>query len=165
MPAPGETVLSSLLSTLEPHLDPLTWIFLSIPPSSESTVSQETRSTILAQAKMTFSEAEGLTAVIPLSTASELGFCNSMGVARDVAQAAVQAAMPSRLITLKVQSSLEAVGMMAVIARGFADAGIPCNVVAGFLHDHLFVPLGMEEAALEVLAEIQKTASAGSAGR
>ncbi len=43
-------------------------------------------------------------------------------------------------LTLEVHSSLHAVGLTAAVARMLADEGVPCNVLAGFYHDHLLVP-------------------------
>lgn len=43
-------------------------------------------------------------------------------------------------LTLDVHSSLHAVGLTAAVARMLSDHGIPCNVLAGFYHDHLLVP-------------------------
>ena len=60
------------------------------------------------------------------------------------------------MITCKVHSSLEAVGFMAVIATRLAQKGMGVNPVSGFFHDHLFVPLGREEQALECLEELAK---------
>ncbi|MCA0308340.1 MAG: ACT domain-containing protein [Actinobacteria bacterium] len=54
-------------------------------------------------------------------------------------------------ITLTVHSSLEAVGLTAAVSRALAAQGIPCNVLAGFHHDHLLVPFDRAEDALAVL--------------
>ncbi len=54
-------------------------------------------------------------------------------------------------ITLTVWSALEAVGLTAAVATALADAEIPANVVAGFYHDHIFVPWQQRGQALEVL--------------
>lgn len=45
-------------------------------------------------------------------------------------------------LTLEVHSSLHAVGLTAAVAQVLTDEGIPCNVLAGFYHDHLLVPAG-----------------------
>ena len=54
-------------------------------------------------------------------------------------------------ITLRVHSSLEAVGLTAAFATALADAGIGCNVLAGSRHDHLLVPVARSLEALAVL--------------
>ena len=63
---------------------------------------------------------------------------------------------PCRMITLNVHSSLEAVGFIARIATVLAAKGMGVNPVAGFYHDHLFVPEGREGEALEILAEFTR---------
>ena len=60
----------------------------------------------------------------------------------------------SRLITLSVHSSLEAVGFIAVISRTLVQAGIPCHAIAGYCHDHVFVPVDRAEEAMTLLNEI-----------
>lgn len=55
-------------------------------------------------------------------------------------------------ISLGVHSSLEAVGLTAVLSSRLADSGISANIVAGLYHDHLFVPWGQRHAALECLS-------------
>lgn len=50
-------------------------------------------------------------------------------------------------LELRVYSSLEAVGFLARISAALAEAGIPCNAVAGFYHDHIFVPVEKADAA------------------
>jgi len=54
-------------------------------------------------------------------------------------------------ITLTVHSSLQAVGLTAAVATALGERGIACNVVAGFHHDHLFVPFARRTDALEAL--------------
>lgn len=60
-------------------------------------------------------------------------------------------------ITLTVHSALEGVGLTAAVAGALAARGIACNVVAGFHHDHLFVPWERREEALEVLQRLSVT--------
>jgi hypothetical protein len=80
-------------------------------------------------------EAEGTTAIVP----GEGG-----GFAR---------------ITLQVHSALDGVGLTAAVSTALADAGIACNVVAGFHHDHLFVPWTRGQEALGVLVELTSPSS------
>lgn len=87
----------------------------------------------------TFREAEGLTAIVLRTEAARL---------------AIPYLFESRLITLTVHSSLDAVGFLASVAESLTNAGIPCNVVAAYHHDHLFVPPGKAEEALQLLSAI-----------
>jgi hypothetical protein len=87
----------------------------------------------------TVREEEGLTAVVKRS---------------DAARLRLPYTFESRLITLSVHSSLEAVGFIAVISRPLAQAGIPCNALAGYCHDHIFVPVDRAEEAMSLLNEI-----------
>ena len=73
----------------------------------------------------TVREDEGLTVVLPRERADQLG------LAYDYVAA---------WITLRVDSTLEQVGLTALFSRALADAGISCNVLAGVHHDHLLVP-------------------------
>lgn len=59
-------------------------------------------------------------------------------------------------ITLTVHSDLAAVGLTAAFSTALADAGISCNVLAGFHHDHLLVPVERLDDALEVLAALSE---------
>jgi len=64
-------------------------------------------------------------------------------------------------ITLMVHSALDGVGLTAAVAGALAERGIACNVVAGFYHDHFFVPWARGEEALETLAALSRNAAAG----
>ena len=78
-------------------------------------------------------EDEGVTVVVAQEAADALG----------LAYAYVAA-----WITLEVLSALEAVGLTAAVGRALADAGIGANVVAGFSHDHVFVPHDRADEAM-----------------
>ena len=84
-------------------------------------------------------EAEGLTVVLPRAEA------DTLGLAYDFVGA---------WITLQVHSALEAVGLTAAVSAALAEAKISCNVLAGFHHDHLLVPVAETDRALEVLNEL-----------
>ena len=60
------------------------------------------------------------------------------------------------MITLRVRSRLDAVGLTAVVSSQLAKAGISCNVVAGYFHDHLFVPVERAAEALELLHQVSR---------
>ena len=74
--------------------------------------------------------------------------------ADDAAAAGLDGAFPCAWITLEVVSSLAAVGFLAAVTTALAGAGIGVNPVAGFHHDHLFVPWEQRDRALEVLQEL-----------
>jgi uncharacterized protein len=60
-------------------------------------------------------------------------------------------------ISLGVHSSLEAVGLTAVLSRTLADAGISANIVAALHHDHIFVPWDRREEALTALVALTES--------
>lgn len=84
-------------------------------------------------------EAEGLTVVLPRESADSLGLHYDFVAA---------------WITLHVHSELEAVGLTAAVGKALTDARISCNVLAGFHHDHILVPVADAPRALEVLHEL-----------
>ena len=57
-------------------------------------------------------------------------------------------------LTLDVHSALTSVGLTALVSTVLADAGIACNVIAGYYHDHLLVPEGKAEQAQALLAAL-----------
>ena len=59
-------------------------------------------------------------------------------------------------ITLEVHSSLEAVGLTAAISTALASCNISANVVAGYYHDHIFIPKDKADLALETLERLTK---------
>ncbi len=63
-------------------------------------------------------------------------------------------------ITLTVNSSLEAVGLTAAVANTLASSGIPCNVLAGFHHDHLLVPVSRVDDAMAALSRLSASVPA-----
>jgi len=62
-------------------------------------------------------------------------------------------------ITLRVHSSLVAVGLTAAVSDALAQRGISCNVLAGFHHDHLLVPTWRRDEALEILRGLAERAA------
>ncbi len=84
----------------------------------------------------TIAEDEGTTTVLSLTDAERLG-------ARPEFVAA--------WLTLEVRSALDAVGLTAAVATALAAEKIPCNVLAGYHHDHLLVPVDQAERSIAVL--------------
>lgn len=77
-------------------------------------------------------------------------------VAREVAEAAGvdEGGFAAAWLTVDVETALEGVGLTAAMSRVLAEAGIPCNVLAGFHHDHLLVPADAADAALSALGSL-----------
>ena len=61
-----------------------------------------------------------------------------------------------RLITLAVDSPLATVGFLAAVSAELAKAGIACNAVSAFHHDHLIVPSRDAGRALALLKGLSK---------
>ncbi|EEQ91256.1 hypothetical protein RJZ56_007399 [Blastomyces dermatitidis] len=138
-PSPGETNLPTLLASLNPTLDPETFVFLTTKEPMHSLPLQS------LQAQMLFQESEGVTIITTRDLATSHGFGD-------------QATFPCRKISLKIHSSLEAVGLIAAIAAKLGEGDISSNVVSGYFHDHIFVPVGREEEALRALHELAEQA-------
>jgi len=84
-------------------------------------------------------EDEGTTAVVSVTEAERRGWPVDFRAA---------------WLTVTAHSSLEAVGLTAALADVLADVGIPCNVIAGYFHDHLLVPLDRVDRAIESLESL-----------
>ena len=126
----GETDLSRLLTGLTATLDREVYVFVTLAdrPVPDGLTP-----------RMRFEEGEGTTLILTRAEAE---------------QHAMAYEFPCRMITLNVHSALEAVGFIAHIATVLAAHGMGVNPVAGFYHDHLFVPDGREDEALSVLRDI-----------
>lgn len=123
----GETDLQRLLAGLSPAL----------APRPRAIRTQAHDAPVPADAIMLFREDEGATVVVE----ADAGDSNAAHV--DEPRWAQ--------ITLRIHSSLDAIGMMAAIAAALADRGIPCNAVSAYFHDHLFVPWARRDDAIGVL--------------
>ena len=124
----GKRDLAALLRDMKPDMPDGIFVFCTIAPEKEIPAS--------ITPLLTFREAEGTTLVIRQEEAERIGLSHQF---------------PSRLITLTVHSSLEAVGFLAAITARLAEAGISVNAVSAFYHDHLFVPVHRADEALALL--------------
>ncbi len=91
----------------------------------------------------TVREYEGMTIVISEDRAIEAGLPTDNRFAR---------------ISLDVPSSLQSVGITAMIAQTLAARSITCNSLAGFHRDHLFVQVDKADEALEILRDLKEQA-------
>lgn len=125
---PGETDLKTLLGSMRPAVAPACYVFATFPVGEA----------IPAELNplMHFREREGTTLIIEERVAREHGIAFSFR---------------SRMITLDIHSSLDAVGFLAFISTRLAAAGLPVNPVSGYFHDHLFIPADRAEEAMAIL--------------
>ncbi|XOZ32769.1 ACT domain-containing protein [Halomonadaceae bacterium KBTZ08] len=124
----GVVELDALLRSLTPRLQQGEYVFCTVPGSLDAYTALEP--------VVTVKEDEGLTLLLPVSVAEREGFSFD-GMFRK--------------ITLAVHSSLAAVGLTDAVSSRLASNGIPANVVAGYYHDHIFVPTGKAQDAVELL--------------
>jgi hypothetical protein len=128
---PGGTDLKQLLGAMSPELAPGVFVFATLRPGAPRPGGIDPI--------MSFREREGETLILREDEARAAG---------------LSATFPSRMITLNVHSSLDAVGFLAAIAGRLAAAGMGVNPVAGYFHDHLFVPADRATDAMAILAAI-----------
>ena len=128
----GETEPDKLLKTINPVLHSGEYVFCSTNDPSKT----DLRDTVLL-----FREQEGYTLILEKEKADQLE---------------LEYSFVASWITLNVHSSLEAVGFTAAFSAALAREKISCNVVAGFFHDHIFVPKKDSEKALKVLSDLSE---------
>jgi uncharacterized protein len=125
----GETNLRKLISSMKPILNVGEFVFISAPAM------QVAHTEIIMQ----FAENEGVTLICTKNYADNFGLEYEATFA---------------WITLQVHSSLEAVGLTAAFSTALAKHEISCNVVAGFYHDHIFVPTSDAHQAVKSLESL-----------
>lgn len=133
-----ETNLHKLLASMEPELQPGEYVYATVSPSAFNELQ-------LAPWGY-FRETEGISLILEKSAATAAG---------------LEFAFPSRMITLTVHSSLEAIGFLAVITRRLAAEGISVNAISAYYHDHLFVPVNKANHAMEILGRIMEESIEG----
>lgn len=89
---------------------------------------------------MTFQESEGTTLILKKETA-ELHQLDYTFIAS--------------WITISTQTPLDMIGLTARFSSALAEAGIACNVVAAFYHDHIFVDARDALKAKNILAALE----------
>ena len=116
----GEKDLKKLLTSLSPYLMDDDFVFCTIQNARYGDYDE-----LLPIAS--FCEDEGLTLLLKKENADKAGF-NYESV--------------FKCIALQVHSSLDAVGLTAVVSSKLAAMGISANVIAAYYHDYIFVPAG-----------------------
>ncbi|TDR20590.1 ACT domain-containing protein [Marinicella litoralis] len=128
----GERDLDKLVASMSPVLMNGEYVFCSFKEAQYG--DHQT-----LEPMVSIQESEGLTLVVPKNKADE----NNLHYESVF-----------KGITLRVHSSLDAVGLTAAFAKKLTDHGISANVVAGYYHDHLFVPIDFADKAIEALKEL-----------
>lgn len=125
----GETDLAKMLSSLRVSRRPETYTVVTLP-----------QSIALAEGiEAVISETEGTTAIVTTEEAERRGWPVGFRAA---------------WLTIEIHSALEAVGLTAAMATALGARGIPCNVLAGYYHDHLLVPVERVDEAIAVLENL-----------
>ncbi len=127
----GETDLGAMLASLEVVRRPGTFTFVT---GEWPALADRSHATI--------DESEGRTHVVPVDDARAAG-----------APVEFEAAW----LTLTVHSALEAVGLTAAFSAALGERAIPCNVLAGYHHDHLLVPADRVDDAVAALTSLRST--------
>lgn len=127
MAAPGETDLEVMLATLGVQRRPGVFAYIAVEVPTPG---------LIAAAHALVREGRLTTIVLPVEAAERAGQSTAVRFA---------------WLTLTVQSSLDAVGLTAEVSTRLAARRIPCNVLAGYHHDHLLVPVDRVDEAIEVL--------------
>lgn len=112
---------------MDPGLNPGKYVF-----STVNTTDTIDRADILCE----FKEQEGITIIMERSKADAYGLTYGFVAA---------------WITLNVHSALEAKGLTAKVATALTKHNISCNVIAGYYHDHLFVPHAEGNKVIDIL--------------
>lgn len=131
----GERDLTVLLAAMEPVLAPEVYVFVTTPAGAPAP----------SDVLMRYEETEGTTLILTRAAAEAAGLAY---------------VFPSRRITLSVHSALDAVGFLAAIVPRLAAAGMGVNPVAGYHHDHLFVPADRAADAMAILKRLSAEAAA-----
>lgn len=128
----GKTDLTDILKNLNPVLNKGTYVFVTV----DDTIAVA-RSKIIGE----FKEKEGKTLILEQKVAEDFGFTYHFKAA---------------WITLNVHSSLQAVGLIASVSTMLAKNNIACNCIAGYYHDHLFVPKENAQKAVHLLQALNQ---------
>ena len=126
---PGETDLDAILGALTVSVRPGTFVYVGAESAPD-----------LEDVEAMVREREGAGYVLAASVADRLRVDPEPSFA---------------WLTIDVETSLEGVGLTAVLSTALADAGIACNVIAGLRHAHLLVPADRVDDAMDALTALR----------
>lgn len=128
----GETNLAKLLESLDVRQREGVYVYAHLPPG-----------TALPDVPLSavVTEVEGTTLVLRETDADDAGLHHDF---------------QAGWLTLTVHSALEAVGLTASVSTALAVEGIPCNVIAGYHHDHLLVPMDRVDDAIAAITALSQ---------
>ena len=129
----GQTNLSEVLKSMQVSCDNIEYGFASV---------KDKQVNFDEQVLGTFKENEGLTVIAQ----KEYLETNN-----------IQYEGPYAKLTIEIHTSLELVGLTAVLAKKLAENQISANVVAGYFHDHIFVQYAVRQKAIEAINNLKET--------
>lgn len=128
--------MEKLLTEMSPELREGEYVF--------SSISREDLDDLRVDPIGWFREVEGISLILDRAAAQRLGLKQSSTF---------------RMISLNVDSSLEAVGFLAAVTEKLAAAGVSVNAVSAFHHDHLFIPVEKADLAMSLLNDLAADAA------
>lgn len=160
----GAVDIRELLAGMTPTLDETAdYIFLTVSAETVSgggdkAVAVYLQLILLSPAVGFFQEEEGFTVILPECyltaqlTSGGDGSDIPAAIRAEWAPLLAERPLPRmKRITMRIHSSLTAVGFTAAFSKVLGEAGISCNVVAAHYHDHIFVPSEKAGAAMAAL--------------
>jgi len=130
----GEKDLEKILATMSPELMDGEYVFCTFQNAQYGDYSD-------LDPVAAITESEGLTLIIPKLKADERSYSYESTFRR---------------VTLRIHSSLDAVGLTAAFSSKLTEHGISANVIAGYYHDHIFVQREFAERTMEALNEFAR---------
>ncbi len=129
----GALDLKDILVKMNPVLNGDEYVFCTLPHLSAEAL-------LRLNPISTFQEEEGVSLIVTREVADRNGISYDSVFKR---------------ITISLHTSLDAVGLTALLSTALAEKGISANVVAAFYHDHIFVPSDKAEVALDALKALK----------
>ena len=130
----GERDLEKLLTSMSPELMDGEYVFCTFQNAQYGDY-------LDLEPVAAISESEGLTLIIPKRKADDKNINYESAFKR---------------ITLRIHSSLEAIGLTAAFSSKLTEHEISANVIAGYYHDHIYVQSDHAEKAMKALNEFAR---------